>query len=72
MTRFRCLLGGCAALALAACGDPPKEEPKPMELGPDTAKADVVLTVFAGEIIAGNSATAADTRSALCIAAASG
>ncbi|MEZ6030609.1 MAG: hypothetical protein R3C46_12780 [Hyphomonadaceae bacterium] len=58
MKRFLGLLGGCAALALAACGDPPKEEPKPMELGPDTAKIDVVPTVFAGEIIAGNGAVA--------------
>lgn len=41
MKRFFALVAGCAALAIAACGDA-GEEPKPMELGPDTAKAEVV------------------------------
>ncbi len=55
MTRLRLMLGCTAAMAFTACGEAAKEEPRPIELGPDTAKAEVVIaTDFAqGDIEGG-------------------
>ena len=50
MKRLMALLGGCAAFALAACGDAGNEEPKPMELGPDTASVVTAIDLAQGDI----------------------
>jgi hypothetical protein len=44
MKRIFALMAGCAALAVTACEDA-GDEPKPMELGPDMAKAELVTMV---------------------------
>lgn len=41
--RLRLVIGGAVAFALAACGEAAQEEPKPVELGPDMARAEVVI-----------------------------
>jgi hypothetical protein len=62
MKRFFALMAGCATLAVTACGDA-GEDPKPMELGPDMAKAECAATIEQAW---------AESRSALCIAPLSG
>ncbi len=43
MRPFMLMLGGAAALMLAACGDP-ADAPKPSELGPDTAAVENTMS----------------------------
>lgn len=62
MKPFFALMAGCAALAVTACGDA-GEEPMPMELGPDMAKAECAATIGLAQV---------ESRSALCIAPLSG
>jgi len=49
MKRLMLVLGSVSALALAAC-DPANEEPKPSELGPDTASLVGQINLAQGDI----------------------
>lgn len=73
MKQFMALMGACAMLALAACSSG-AEEPKPMKLGPDTAKSEVATATDLawGEIGRGASGRGAPLRPSLCIVAHSG
>lgn len=52
MKQFIAQIGMCAMLALAACGGG-DEEPKPMELGPDTARSEFTIVANLAQVDSG-------------------
>lgn len=73
MKRFIAQIGMCAMLALAACGGG-KEEPEPMELGPDTARSGDATVAILAQVDTGRAGCwhGAEPGPSLCIAAQSG